>query len=568
MAGFRAGFVILISLFLAGHVWASANFSQCISQARDGMFGTTGLVDLYGQPTTNASAARGLTLATCEAHCGTDRTPFDWYLFSQEFSSWLLPWLALASQLPFGATTNAENILAFLMAIGSPALAVYSLSLTLLQRRWIHHRFADMVSVFPNASRISRVLVAQEQMSLRLAETGEGGDALLESLIVLPENEKWWETLAERIDGQVMWNIPAAVSIFWTVLALVFTLVDSIIGSDVDVSFHGHAVGAVWLWLIPVVGGWMRAGFESNPARIAREVDDLNETAAFVARHGDSDVPALARDHTLYRALTVNVRGTGQDEDCPAPIFEYARIFKTSAQVERIALMCDAVCEHLRRREPVAFARREWSITSPKDNLRGTASEVVRYCATSRGSHWAQGVWERIGYAAFTAIFMQWITTGAAVYITYQTPTTGLGCRSGAFLIYGIIATISWFLLLLATALSHASESPGSGHPSQNQVYYNTICTTLRITGKVLAALNAIWIVTLCMFQFTGIWNTCFCMSGVWSRGKGAYVMLGLTWAEHVQLGTRNVWIGGMALTGLGAGLYSVFIKFVLRPED
>jgi hypothetical protein len=50
----------------------------------------------------------------------------------QKFSAWLLPWLALLSQLPFGATHRLDNFVSVLLAVGSPTLAAYSLTLTVL----------------------------------------------------------------------------------------------------------------------------------------------------------------------------------------------------------------------------------------------------------------------------------------------------------------------------------------------------------------------------------------------------------------------------------------------------
>ena len=40
----------------------------------------------------------------CVQTCGGGVGDFQWTMFSQGFSTWLLPWIALMSQLPFGAT--------------------------------------------------------------------------------------------------------------------------------------------------------------------------------------------------------------------------------------------------------------------------------------------------------------------------------------------------------------------------------------------------------------------------------------------------------------------------------
>jgi hypothetical protein len=44
-----------------------------------------------------------LTYEQCLAHCGSGMGDIDWVRFSETFSSWLLPWIALMFQIPFGA---------------------------------------------------------------------------------------------------------------------------------------------------------------------------------------------------------------------------------------------------------------------------------------------------------------------------------------------------------------------------------------------------------------------------------------------------------------------------------
>lgn len=537
-----------------------------MADVQGGKFGTDGVLDLYGQPTQNLTAAKGLTLHACETYCGKDRSHFEWYTFSQEFSSWLLPWLALSAQLPFGATSRLDNALAWLLSIGSPALAVYSLTLTLLQRRWIRWRFSDIARRLPNGENIRNVMLALEQMPLRIAETGPDGDGVVESLVALPDNDVWWERLASRVQENSMWTIPAAVSIFWTVLALVFTLVDSTTSPDIDISSHGHAVGAVLLWLIPVVAGWMQAGFQTNPSRVARIVEELNNHALvaspYVTPDGRDD-PVPVRHSIIHDAIAIDVRKR-HDSDSPAPIFAYARLPRLSAQMEHIALVCEGLCDRLMMHKPVAFARRHWSFNLA-DNRRGIREEIIAACSTPLRSIWAPGVWARIAFAAAIACAMQWFTTGAAIYITYLTPTVGLGCRSGSFLAYGIGGTFAWLLLLLSSVLSHLKDSEFKR--SRTRHILEAVCITLDVTAKLVATANAIWIITLCIFQFSGFYSTCYCMSAAWELKERAHDMF-VSWPDLVELGTRTVWVSGIVSTGVVAFVYSAFVYFALSPDE
>lgn len=91
---------LFLLLFFSSLV-AAANFTKCLENFSQEPDGTVGGVDLRGNPTTPAKAV-GLTYETCTARCGESAEKFNWNAFAQLFSTWLLPWLALISQLPFG----------------------------------------------------------------------------------------------------------------------------------------------------------------------------------------------------------------------------------------------------------------------------------------------------------------------------------------------------------------------------------------------------------------------------------------------------------------------------------
>jgi hypothetical protein len=52
----------------------------------------------------NQTGQTQFTYKECVDTCGAGVGAFNWTMFSQDFSTWLLPWIALMFQLPFGAT--------------------------------------------------------------------------------------------------------------------------------------------------------------------------------------------------------------------------------------------------------------------------------------------------------------------------------------------------------------------------------------------------------------------------------------------------------------------------------
>ena len=102
---------VLLLLLLFSSLVAATNFTQCLETFRGLPNGTEGGVDSSGHPLTSPAEAVGLTYRTCRARCGGDAESFNWREFAQLFASWLLPWLALISQLPFGSASLGDDFI-------------------------------------------------------------------------------------------------------------------------------------------------------------------------------------------------------------------------------------------------------------------------------------------------------------------------------------------------------------------------------------------------------------------------------------------------------------------------
>src|ERR1700709_411405 len=88
----------LLLLAYAARQVAAVNFTQCLStivQNADATNNLSGLLNGEGQPVANASDTKAISYWLCTSSCGAGSEPFQWSVFSQEFSAWLLPFLAL-----------------------------------------------------------------------------------------------------------------------------------------------------------------------------------------------------------------------------------------------------------------------------------------------------------------------------------------------------------------------------------------------------------------------------------------------------------------------------------------
>lgn len=260
------------------------NFTECFADIRRGAFGPDGGTDGSGHPVSNISDAVGITFALCERACGTGPTPLSWPISLQKFGAWLLPWLALISQLPFGASDKFQNLTSILLAVGSPTLAAYSLALTVLGSRWGAKRFSDIS--FPNVDCAFHIMNSLQQAPLKIDKE----DGLLHSLVVLPENDKWWGELVVGLDYTHTWSISAATSILWVLVAYLFTVVAAVIKPNPgDGSFSGgQSVASAWLWLLPVVLGWLQISPKCDRPRLDSALACANALAYIATDNGDA----------------------------------------------------------------------------------------------------------------------------------------------------------------------------------------------------------------------------------------------------------------------------------------
>lgn len=166
----------------------------------------------------------------------------------------------------------------------------------------------------------------------------EGG--LLASLIVLPENDEWWTKLAKSIDYTHTRSISAASSITWVVMTYNLTIIDSFVPGAISNSINSSSqgIGLLWLWLLPIIVGWLQISPNCDAAHLRSAVEHMNLELAHVATDDGNIVPmdktqaqaieltlaevdALRHDELLELEFAVDLH---QDERCISPVFNYA----------------------------------------------------------------------------------------------------------------------------------------------------------------------------------------------------------------------------------------------------
>ncbi|KAG2142515.1 hypothetical protein BD769DRAFT_1625827 [Suillus cothurnatus] len=437
----------------------------------------------------------------------------------QDFSSWLLPYLALISQLPFGAQYRLDNLMSAMLTVGSPALAGYSLFITLLNS-------LD----YPNSRFAVSIISGLQQSPLNL----HSDRARFASLVVLPENDSWWQYFSELVDYTHTWSIASATSIAWVVVAYILSITNT--PSDFFVNSQAGDESTIMGWL-----------------QLSPKCDFNRLQAAY-----DPDSPIATPPASAQRALTITSRDEdvmSPDELLTPPVFNYSRSLQWAYTAEIIFQMYKAASEKALNRIPVNPGN-EWVESDDFKsihpcNRRGSPQEITAYCAQAdraRCSHWAPGVFTRMVIASCASLALQW--------------GTGIGCRSLSYLLYGVVSTCVWMMLLTSSILAHYSAA----------YYYRASLSArvalafshlLRRMGKLLAIINFIWVISACILQYSGVYDTCFCNASVISRGEAAAYVTIVETAAQLAL-TKAAWIGALVLACTSASAFIALVSLLL----
>ena len=260
-------------------------------------------------------------------------------------------------------------------------MAGYSLAITRLNSRWLTRQFSDLH--FPNKDKIPFAVSTLQHIPFRIDASG----SLLPSLIVLPQNDRYWKALGVAAKRTRQWSIPVAMNIVWVLVAFFFTTVDSFVDFSNFINLPGDAgysVTAVWTYLLPLVVGWLYVGSQPEADHLRNALDEAHEIA-YVATATE---PILAtqvagRSARAIEPSTKHVDHVNADEKKETLIFNYSRVFSWSQHAEYILRLYEHAATKADRRITVRHGG-EWmggddGVIPAYDRVENEA-EVVQYC--------------------------------------------------------------------------------------------------------------------------------------------------------------------------------------------
>ena len=143
----------------------------------------------------------------------------------------------------------------------------------------------------------------------------------------------------------------------------------------------------------------------------------------------------------------------------------------------------------------------------------------------------------------------------------------GLGCQSGSYLVYGVVSTIAWLMLVLSASLSNRWSFQMERGRNPTRYILGSIAVITRLIGKCLAAANALFLVTTSAIQFTSLYDTCFCDACIFSLGRKAGWVILFASDAQIAAASKGAWIGGVSLSILSAAI-TTFCFLTSRGDE
>lgn len=136
----------------------------------------------------------------------------------------------------------------------------------------------------------------------------------------------------------------------------------------------------------------------------------------------------------------------------------------------------------------------------------------------------------------------------------------GLGCQSGSYLIYGIVSTLVWILLVFSASISNRWSLQMETAKVRPHFVLGPLAVTTRLVGKSLAAANTLFLVATSAIQFTGLYDNCWCDACIPSLGRQAGWVILFASDAQISAASKGAWIGGVAMSLLSAFSITVYI--------
>ncbi len=222
---------------------------------------------------------------------------------------------------------------------------------------------------------------------------------------------------------RLRWTISAFFNLIWVLIAFILTIIDALSNPSRDSNASGQSIGLLWLWLYPVVVGWIILSPECDTQWLESQLLRAGSKAVIATDTPEQfdNCPPNKYPITLCRPGTSCWKFPNDDIYRTLPIFDFARVYWLNQVVLDYFQSYHSVAEKAHARGLVGG-----NGTIDNKHRNGTKDVIVSLCYNeSPLEYQADSVWCRILKASIAALVVQWSTTGASIVVLYFTPTKG-----------------------------------------------------------------------------------------------------------------------------------------------
>lgn len=552
-AGFDTQVLLGIVVFFitATPTVAAVNFTQCYldfqtNETNRQLYGYHGRT--YGGGILEGSPL--LSVQGCKALCGSGPQLYLWKQSASTITTWVLPMIGLLLQAPFESNAKRRTFLALIRWAGSPIAALFHVlwnikntaKCALMVDMSVPYRdFPSEDSDFGQMRDSFGILSVMNQFSVDPTLNAGAGEKLIR--IALFSNElvmtDGGPTLAQRRrdlatnvrEGRRRGVVPVFITIMWFIFALVLSLADAFDNDNIGNNqlAHNLAMGLLLSWI---------------PILILTGIVDRNPSATKDTR---LRLNALVDD--TRRALllpqnqeTIVLQGGGWREHYPwldeiERNERFSEFFTAFAGQGRLRMHFGIAHPILSNIEfsYVGQHGRNWL-----EHERDARWALVYGYVNPRGLfHFDfREIWQIL-----CSVLIVDGTVAGAFIISFRTPTVGLGCRSGGYMIFMVMTGALLTAELVVWALTSRTS------PIRN------------VFGWILSAgelISASWLVYIVLAQTFGVYRNCACMASTWG-GRGGYINTA-TSDIYSSPEVRIYWGLGTTVTCTIMGLLFAFI--------
>lgn len=509
--------IVVACLVALTLVEARTNFTQCAidfknNQTNGFLYAYRGPVDLDGSRNFSGGSAV-ISLPGCQKLCGTGSDWYDWTNMAATITTWLLPAIGLIVQAPYESNATRKTFLALVRWIGSPIASLSAIlwnikvsarCALMVDMSVAYDSYPDEDSTYAQIRDSFYILSVMNQYDIDPEMDAVAGERLLRIAlfsddIKLPGRDISLAGLRRQVaaslrEGRRRGIVPVYISLLWFISSLGISILNAFAKLGQNAQAHDLALGLLLAW-IPVL--ILTSIVDRNPLA----ADDMRRRLnALIDR-----VREALRDPHNQQTVMYQAAVWSEDDGWLHAIQDdttFSQFFRCFAGQGRTRM-------HYGVAHPILSALESSYVGQHGRNWSRNAHEARRSLAygyahpKSLFSFDFRELWQILS----AILIVDGVIAGPFI-LSYLTPTVGLGCRSGGYLIF-MVNTGALLIFELLFWYMTSRHSPYRKHA--NWIF------------PVLETLSSLWLLFIVLAQTFGFYRRCGCMASTWD-GKGGYI--------------------------------------------